>query len=62
MASVLVGAIVVVWLVFGPPQDWEGAMRWLRHALAWGSLGVIVVAARLMFPEAQERTTDTVSD
>ncbi|MBT2369628.1 hypothetical protein J7E88_31255 [Streptomyces sp. ISL-10] len=61
-ASVLVGIAVAVWLVFGPPQDWEGGMRWLRHGLALGSLGMIVFAARLMFPDTQDGTADTVSD
>jgi len=54
VASVLVGVTVALWLVFGPPQDWEGAMRWLRHGLALGSLGVIVLAARLIFPNREE--------
>ncbi|RNG17723.1 hypothetical protein EEJ42_29595 [Streptomyces botrytidirepellens] len=62
VASVLVGVTVALWLAFGPPRDWEGGMRWLRHGLALGSLGVIVFAARLMFPESREGTADTVSD
>ncbi|MFD3512610.1 hypothetical protein [Streptomyces sp. NPDC058657] len=61
VASLLMGALVVVWLAFGPPQDWEGGMRWLRHGLVWGSLGVMGFAGRLMFPDARERTRDTVS-
>ena len=60
-ASVLLGATVALWLAFGPPQDWEGGMRWLRHGLALGSLGVIVLAARLIFPTTREGTADTVS-
>lgn len=61
LASVLVGVTVALWLVFGPPQDWEGGMRWLRHGLALGSLGVIVLAARLIFPATREGTADTAS-
>jgi hypothetical protein len=61
-ASVLVGITVAVWLVFGPPRDWQGGMRWLRHGLALGSLGAIVFATRLMFPDTQNGTADTVSD
>lgn len=61
VASVLVGATVALWLAFGPPQDWEGGMRWLHHGLAWGSLGLIVLAARLIFPPTREDTADTAS-
>ncbi|MFI0780575.1 hypothetical protein [Streptomyces sp. NPDC021212] len=61
VASVLVGITVALWLVFGPPQDWEGGMRWLRHGLALGSLGVIILAARLIFPTAEEDAADTAS-
>ncbi|MFF8968676.1 hypothetical protein [Streptomyces sp. NPDC014995] len=61
-AGALVGVAVAVWLVLGPPRDWEGGMRWLRHGLALGSLGVIVFSARLMFPDTQDGTADTASD
>jgi hypothetical protein len=37
-------------------------MRWLRHGLALASLGVIGLAARLMFPDTHKGTSDTVSD
>lgn len=61
VASVLAGATVALWLVFGPPRDWEGGMRWLRHGLALGSLGVIILAARLIFPATREAAADTAS-
>lgn len=37
-------------------------MRWLRHGLALGSLGVIVFSARLMFPDTQDGAADTAAD
>ncbi|MEV0222723.1 hypothetical protein [Streptomyces sp. NPDC050704] len=58
----LVGITVATWLVFGSPQDWEGGMRWLRHGLALASLGVISLAARLMFPDIQKGPSETVPD
>lgn len=62
IASVLVGLTVAAWLVLGSPQGWDGGMRWLRHGLALASLGVIGLAARLMFPEKRKGSSDTVSD
>ncbi|MCL7430119.1 hypothetical protein [Streptomyces sp. YS415] len=62
MGSVLVGIALASWLIFGPPRDWEGGVRWLRHGLAWASLGVIILAARLMFPDTKKDSSDTVPD
>lgn len=61
VASVLVGVTVAAWLVFGPPQDWEGGMRWLRHGLALASLGLISFAARLVFPDTRQSASYTGS-
>jgi hypothetical protein len=60
--SVLVGFVFALWVVLGPPQDWEGEMRWLRHGLALGSVGVVAFAARLVFPDTQESRSGTLSD
>ncbi|GGZ11342.1 hypothetical protein [Streptomyces poonensis] len=57
-ASALVGLTVAVWLALGPPADWEGGMRWLRHGLALASLGVIVLASRSMFPDTRKGTEE----
>ncbi|BCM72131.1 MULTISPECIES: hypothetical protein [Streptomyces] len=51
VAGVLAGIALGCWSALGPPQTWEGAARWPRHALALGSLGVIGLGARLVFPE-----------
>ncbi|GHE46101.1 hypothetical protein GCM10017771_66800 [Streptomyces capitiformicae] len=52
--TMVVGIAVASWVVFGPPHDWEGGMRWLRHSLALASLGAISYGARLMFPDTQK--------
>ncbi|WP_253267020.1 hypothetical protein, partial [Streptomyces sp. NL15-2K] len=62
VAVVLVGITLAAWLVFGSAQDWEGGMRWLRHGLALGSLGMVGFAARLIFPDTQSGLSDTASD
>ncbi|MDC2952669.1 hypothetical protein [Streptomyces heilongjiangensis] len=62
IATVLGGIALAFWLVFGPPQDWEGGTRWLRHGLALGSLGAISVGARLFFPPGKEDVLDTAPD
>ncbi|MDH6439711.1 hypothetical protein M2158_008252 [Streptomyces sp. SAI-144] len=36
-------------------------MRWLRHGLVWASLGVIILAARLMFPDTRKDPSDTAA-
>jgi hypothetical protein len=62
VATVLGGIALAFWLVFGPPQDWEGGTRWLRHGLALGSLGAISLGARLFFPGGKEDAPDTAPD
>jgi hypothetical protein len=62
IASLLVGIGVAAWLVFGSPHDWEGGMRWLRHGLVLASLGLVSLAARLVFPDTQKGTSETASD
>jgi hypothetical protein len=37
-------------------------VRWLRHGLVWASLGVIILAARLMFPDTKKDPSDTALD
>ncbi|MES4908473.1 MULTISPECIES: hypothetical protein [unclassified Streptomyces] len=54
IAALLVGIAVALWLAFGPPRDWEGGMRWLRHGLVWGALGLAALSARLMFPATRK--------
>ncbi|MFI1334013.1 hypothetical protein ACH4U7_28700 [Streptomyces sp. NPDC020845] len=56
IAILLIGIAVALWLAFGPPQDWEGGMRWLRHGLVWGSLGLALLSARLIFPATRKVT------
>jgi hypothetical protein len=34
----------------------------LRHGLVWASLGVIILAARLMFPDTKKDPSDTALD
>jgi hypothetical protein len=53
IALLLLGISVVLWRVFGSPQDWEGPMRWLRTGLMLGALGVISLSARLLFPGSE---------
>jgi hypothetical protein len=36
-------------------------VRWLRHGLVWASLGVIILAARLMFPDTWKDPSDTAA-
>ncbi|MER5973555.1 hypothetical protein ABT112_28175 [Streptomyces sp. NPDC002055] len=54
VVMVLAGVAVASWLVFGPPHDWEGSMRWVRWALAAMSLGIIRGGVHLFFPEKSE--------
>ncbi|MFF3766195.1 hypothetical protein ACFYYR_19225 [Streptomyces sp. NPDC001922] len=51
VVMVLAGVAVASWLVFGPPHDWEGTMRWVRWALGAMSLGIIRGGVHLIFPE-----------
>ncbi|WP_037675575.1 hypothetical protein [Streptomyces griseus] len=53
-ATILIAIADAAWLVFGRPQEWEGAMRWLRHALALGALGAAHLGVRLLFPDTEE--------
>lgn len=62
IATVLSGIALAFWLILGPPWDWEGGMRWLRHGLALGSLGAISLGARLSFPSGKEDVPDTAPD
>ncbi|MGX1477773.1 UNVERIFIED_CONTAM: hypothetical protein RKD50_006581 [Streptomyces canus] len=62
IGSVLVGITLASWLAFGPPRDGEGGVRWLRHGLVWASLGVIILAARVMFPDTRKDPSDTALD
>jgi hypothetical protein len=60
IVTMVVGIAVASWVVFGPPGDWEGDMRWVRHGLALGTLGAISFGARLMFPGTGEDESGTV--
>jgi hypothetical protein len=60
IVTMTAGIAVATWLVFGPPGDWEGGMRWLRHGLAGGTLGAIVLGARLMYPDTDKNESGTV--
>ncbi|MDW8805861.1 hypothetical protein P1P68_13985 [Streptomyces scabiei] len=64
--SRLVGAVLVLagisgalWAALGLPQDWTGAMRWMRTVLALTSLGAVGLGARFIYPD---RATDTEGD
>lgn len=64
--SRLVGAVLVLagiggalWAALGAPQDWTGAMRWMRTVLALTSLGAIGLSAQFIFPD---RAADTPDD
>lgn len=54
VATLVVALVAAVWLAFGAPGDWQGDIRWLRHGLVLGCLGLITLSARLMFPAARE--------
>ncbi|WP_437045290.1 hypothetical protein [Streptomyces sp. enrichment culture] len=60
IVTMAVGIVVAAWAVFGPPRDWEGGMRWVRHGLALGSLGAVSLSARLMFPDTDEDESKTM--
>ncbi|MER7563360.1 hypothetical protein ABTZ93_10375 [Streptomyces sp. NPDC097941] len=62
MALLLLGIALVLWRVFGSPQDWEGGMRWLRTGLMLGALGAIGLSARLIFPDTGGDAPDEVSE
>ncbi|TJZ42329.1 hypothetical protein FCH28_35445 [Streptomyces piniterrae] len=47
------GIACAAWLAFGPPQDWEGPMRYVRFALGLASTGAITGGARLIFWDPQ---------
>lgn len=56
--SRLVGAVLVLagisgalWAALGVPQDWTGAMRWMRTVLALTSLGAVGLGARFVYPD-----------
>ncbi|CAL9500034.1 hypothetical protein SUDANB6_03425 [Streptomyces sp. enrichment culture] len=60
IVTMAVGIVVAAWVLFGPPRDWAGDMRWVRHGLALGSLGAISLSVRLMSSgtdEDESRTT-----
>lgn len=60
IVTMAVGIAVASWVVFGPPGDWEGGIRWIRHGLALGTLGAISFGARLMFPGTGEDQSSSV--
>ncbi|MDX3516373.1 hypothetical protein [Streptomyces scabiei] len=56
--SRLIGAVLVLagiggalWAALGVPQDWTGAMRWMRTVLALTSLGAVGLGARFLYPD-----------
>ncbi|MBP5907728.1 hypothetical protein F3K40_21115 [Streptomyces sp. LBUM 1478] len=56
---VLAGISGALWAALGVPQDWTGAMRWMRTVLALTSLGAIGLGARFVYPDrAASDTTD----
>ena len=57
-ALMLTGIAVCLWLALGIPQDWTGAMRWMRTALALVSLGAISLGARFVFPDTSGDSPD----
>jgi hypothetical protein len=61
LGCVLLGIVAALWLALGPPRDWEGGMRWLRQGLAWGSVGVVALAARLVFPDRSDEKEEAFS-
>ncbi|MBP5869284.1 hypothetical protein QA995_02195 [Streptomyces scabiei] len=54
---VLAGISGALWAALGVPQDWTGAMRWMRTVLALTSLGAIGLGARFVYPD--RAATDT---
>ncbi|MEU1787738.1 hypothetical protein ABZ553_18005 [Streptomyces sparsogenes] len=62
VVTLVVALATVVWLAFGAPSDWEGDIRWLRHGLVLGCLGLFTLSARLMFPATREDAPDPTSD
>lgn len=61
VSVLLVGIATALWVAFGGPQDWQGGMRWVRYALALGSLGVITCSTWLIFPETRVIAADKAS-
>lgn len=59
IGTMAIGIAVASWVVFGPPGDWEGGMRWIRHGLALGTLGAVSFGVRLMFPGTDEDESST---
>ncbi|WP_245738057.1 hypothetical protein [Streptomyces sparsogenes] len=62
VVTLVVALATVVWLAFGAPSDWEGGIRWLRHGLVLGCLGLFTLSARLIFPATREDAPDPMSD
>ena len=57
-ALMLTGIAVCLWLALGIPQEWTGAMRWLRTALALASLGTVSLGVRFVFPDTSGDSPD----
>ncbi|GAA2482052.1 hypothetical protein [Streptomyces gobitricini] len=54
----LAGIALALWIVFGSPHEWTGAMRLLKPALGLTSLGMISAGAWLMFPGSPDDDDD----
>ncbi|MFF1476061.1 hypothetical protein ACFVYD_00435 [Streptomyces sp. NPDC058301] len=59
VAALLLGVTLGLWIAFGAPHEWEGALGLLRLALGMTTLALIIGGVRLMFPGAAQNTIST---
>ncbi|MGP9020567.1 hypothetical protein ACT1U9_19475 [Streptomyces sp. BR1] len=59
VAALLLGITLGLWIAFGAPHEWDGALGLLRLALGMVTLVLISGGAWLMFPATAQNTIPT---
>lgn len=49
---------LAVYMFYGPPRDWDGAMQWLYYGLMLAAVGAIHLIVKLIFPETEDDAQD----